>query len=36
LSEKKKEIVIVKDARSTSRIEVVSSNMPVRIEKRKL
>jgi len=35
MSKEKKEIVIVQAASSTSKIEVVSSNMPARIEKRK-
>lgn len=34
--EEKKEIVIVKGAGSTSKIEVIRSNMPARVEKRKL
>jgi len=36
LSEEKKEIVIVKDKASASRIEVVSSTHRVRVEERKL
>lgn len=36
MSKKEKpEIVVIKDARSASRIEIVSSNMPVRVEERK-